>query len=53
MLILLVSVANIPLVLRVATRFEMKPVLARCEVFISNAVNTLDRNKLLQVLCFE
>ncbi|PAV90011.1 hypothetical protein WR25_12885 isoform C [Diploscapter pachys] len=43
------SIANIPLVLRVATRFEMKPVLARCEVFIANTVNTLDRNKLLQI----
>ncbi|PAV67065.1 hypothetical protein WR25_18401 [Diploscapter pachys] len=46
------TVANIALVLRVSRRFEMKPVLARCELFIANSANTLDRRKLLQVIFY-
>ncbi|PIO61068.1 hypothetical protein TELCIR_17419 [Teladorsagia circumcincta] len=44
-------VANVSLILRVASRFEMKPVVARCEQFVARSANTLDRDRLFQVTC--
>uniref|UniRef100_A0A183FE02 BTB domain-containing protein n=1 Tax=Heligmosomoides polygyrus TaxID=6339 RepID=A0A183FE02_HELPZ len=45
------SVVNVSLILRVASRFEMKPVVARCEQFVARSANTLDRERLFQVTC--
>ncbi|KAK6021169.1 hypothetical protein OSTOST_13169, partial [Ostertagia ostertagi] len=42
------TVANVSLILRVASRFEMKPVVARCEQFVARSANTLDRDRLFQ-----
>ncbi|VDM78184.1 unnamed protein product [Strongylus vulgaris] len=44
-----IAVSNVSLVLRVASRFEMKPVVARCEQFVARTANTLDRERLFQV----
>ncbi|CAJ0599595.1 unnamed protein product [Cylicocyclus nassatus] len=46
-----IAVSNVSLVLRVASRFEMKPVVARCEQFVARTANTLDRERLFQVTC--
>ncbi|KJH48719.1 hypothetical protein DICVIV_05175 [Dictyocaulus viviparus] len=45
------SVMNVSLILRVASRFDMKPVVARCEQFVARSANTLDRDNLFQVTC--
>uniref|UniRef100_A0A0K0CWK8 BTB domain-containing protein n=1 Tax=Angiostrongylus cantonensis TaxID=6313 RepID=A0A0K0CWK8_ANGCA len=44
-----ISVMNVSLILRVASRFDMKPVVARCEQFVARSANTLDRDHLFQV----
>ncbi|KAJ1374353.1 BTB/POZ domain [Parelaphostrongylus tenuis] len=46
-----IAVSNVSLVLRVASRFDMKPVVARCEQFVARSANTLDRDNLFQVTC--
>ncbi|CAJ0575388.1 unnamed protein product, partial [Mesorhabditis spiculigera] len=43
------TTANVVSVLRIANRFEMRMVVARCEAFVENAAKNLDQNKLLQV----
>uniref|UniRef100_A0A1I7X6K9 BTB domain-containing protein n=1 Tax=Heterorhabditis bacteriophora TaxID=37862 RepID=A0A1I7X6K9_HETBA len=45
------TVSNVSLVLRVASRFEMRPVVARCEQFVERTAPTLDRDRLFQVTC--
>nr|CDJ97932.1 BTB:POZ domain containing protein [Haemonchus contortus] len=46
-----ITVSNVSLILRVASRFQMKPVVARCEQFVARSANTLDRDRLFQVTC--
>ncbi|CAI4232099.1 unnamed protein product [Auanema sp. JU1783] len=43
------TVHNVPLVLRFATQYDMDPVIARCDRFITQNVATLDRKRLFQV----
>ncbi|CAD6185834.1 unnamed protein product [Caenorhabditis auriculariae] len=45
------SVHNVSLVLRLANRFEMRPVIARCEQYVGLHAEKLDRQKLFQVTC--
>ena len=45
----LFTVANVSLILQVASRFEMKPVVARCGQSVARTANTLDRERLFQV----
>ena len=49
LIVIFVAVNNVALVLKCATRFEMRPVIARCDKFISQNALILDQQKLFQV----
>ncbi|GMS90861.1 hypothetical protein PENTCL1PPCAC_13036, partial [Pristionchus entomophagus] len=45
------EVQNVSLVMKLASKFDMRPVMARCEQYVARTAPTLDRHRLFQVTC--
>ncbi|GMT21045.1 hypothetical protein PFISCL1PPCAC_12342, partial [Pristionchus fissidentatus] len=46
-----ITVQNVSHVMKLASKFDMRPVMARCEQYVARTAPTLDRHRLFQVTC--